>query len=131
MRTALERAHEALTERFDTEDPSAWRRKGRTTEFVTIGAPEGPAIELVNRGSRNQAVPPATDEGWGVLPPGNSAHLSVGELLQGGTANPPTRLTDQLEAYENFAYRPFPVGRRAVEANAERQEVLSGWLREE
>lgn len=127
VRTALERARETLTDRFETADPSEWKREPRATEFMAISAAEAPEIPLVNRGSWNQVVSLATSEGWGVLPPGNTGHLRFGELPGALTGDPPDRLTDQLGLYENFEYKPFPVEREAVEANTERHESLSVW----
>ncbi|WP_256685894.1 penicillin acylase family protein [Halococcus qingdaonensis] len=127
VQTALERARETLADRFGTGDPSAWRQEARTTGFMAISAAEGPEIELVNRGSWNQVVSLATGEGRGILPPGNSGHLRLGELPKAVVGDPPARLTDQLEPYESFEYKPFPIERSAVEANAERHESLSVW----
>lgn len=125
VQTALERARETLTDRFGAEDPSTWRQEARITEFMAISAANGPEIELVNRGSWNQIVSLATGEGRGILPPSNSGHLRLSELPKAVSGDPPARLTAQLELYEDFEYKPFPVKREAVETNAERQESLS------
>lgn len=125
VRTAVKRARNTLTDRFGTEDPNAWRMERRTTEFRAISAADGPAIDIVNRGSWNLLVSLATGTGRSVLPPGNSGHLSISELPGALKGSPPDRLTDQLELYERFEYKPFPVERSAVEANATHQDVLS------
>lgn len=129
VRTALRRARKTLADRFDTDDPTAWRLERRTTEFRAIGATEGPEIDLVNRGSWNQLVSLATGTGRSVLPPANSGHLSIGELPGTLQGSPPDRLTNQLGLYERFEYTPFPVERDAVVENAERRETLSVWRR--
>lgn len=129
VRTALERAQNTLTDRFDTDDPTAWRMESRTTGFREISAVDGPAIDLVNRGSWNLLVSLATGNGRSVLPPSNSGHLSIGELPGALKGSPPDRLTDQLGLYERFEYKPFPVEREAVVANAERRDNLPVWRR--
>ena len=80
------------------------------------------SLETSSRRSVHGAVAALDSVGWGSIRRivDERVHVLVSDSI-----------TDQLEAHENFAYKPFPVGRRAVEANAERQEVLSGWLREE
>ncbi|RRJ33574.1 penicillin acylase family protein [Halocatena pleomorpha] len=125
VRTAVERARNSLADRFGTDDPTAWRMDGRTTGFKTISAADGPEIGLVNRGSWNFLVSLDTGAGRSILPPGNSGHLSVGELIGTVRGSPPDRLTDQLELYERFEYKPFPVERAAVADNACHQDTLS------
>ncbi len=129
VRTAIERARNSLADRFGTDDPTAWRMERRTTGFKAISAADGPEIDLVNRGSWNFLVSLGTGAGRSVLAPGNSGHLSVGELFGTIRGSPPDRLTDQLELYERFEYKPFPVERAAVVANAERSGDLSVWRR--
>lgn len=129
VQTAIERAHNTLAERFGTDDPTAWRLEQRTTGFRAISAADGPEIDLVNRGSWNFLVSLATSTGRSVLPPGNSGHLSISELPRTVRGSPPDRLTDQLGLYERFEYKPFPVERTAVAANADRRDDLSVWRR--
>jgi hypothetical protein len=56
LRTAAARAHDALTERFGTGDPAAWRMDRPMTETSAMGAGQFPPFPLFDRGTWQHAV---------------------------------------------------------------------------
>lgn len=58
------------------------------------------------------------DEAGSVLPPSNTGHMGTWEVLGAQFGNEPDRLTQQLDRYVNFAFKPQPLVRDAVEAHA-------------
>lgn len=111
---AMERAADPLVDEYGEPAPRMPERKSR---FFPIGGGLPDEIDMTNRGSWNQlvAVGEGLDAARSVLPPGNSGHLSGPDLARTqGSGDEPARLTDQLELYRNFAYKPFPVTRDEV-----------------
>ena len=129
---ALVRAADRLSERFGTSYPGSWRLPAHRSEFRVLGAAAPDAVPMVNRGSYNFVVAlgpagePAT-AAESILPPSNSGHLPLSALVGTLRGNEPDRLTDQLDRYERFEYKPMPVERAAVERRASREKRL--WLR--
>ena len=129
---ALVRAADRLEERFGTSYPGSWRMPAHRSEFQVLGAAEADGIEMVNRGSYNFVVAlgpagePAT-AAESILPPSNSGHLPPAALVATIRGNEPDRLTDQLDRYEAFEYKPMPVTRERVEHHATTEKRL--WLR--
>jgi penicillin amidase len=122
---ALERACRELEARFDTDEPRCWRLPEHTSKFRSLGVGAREEIPMVNRGSWNQVVSLAPDgEAMGILPPGNSAHVSLRALPRVVFGRDPDRLTDQLERYVNFEYKPLPVTEREVDEAVVEEERL-------
>lgn len=122
---AMERAADALVDEYGDPAPQMPERKSR---FFPIGGGIPNEIDMTNRGSWNQLV--AIGEGLAgsksVLPPANSGHLSGSELARTqGAGDEPARLTDQLELYRNFSYKPFPVTDDQVERVTVRTDELT------
>lgn len=122
---ALERAYAKLESEFGTDDPRRWRLPEHTSKFRSLGAGLQEEIPMVNRGSWNQVVSLAPDgDAMGILPPGNSGHIPLGALpglVRGGE---PDRLTDQLDRYVDFEYKPLPVTEAAVDDAVVEEEKL-------
>lgn len=107
---ALERAREKLAAEFESDEPREWRRAEHTSKFRSLGAGEANDIPMVNRGSWNQVVALGErSDGQGILPPGNSGHVPLGKLPALVRGNEPDHLTDQLDRYVDFEYKPLPV----------------------
>ena len=119
LRDAMRTAAETLEDRYGTDDPSRWFRETvhTRTGFMAMGASEPDDMPMMNRGSWNQVVALGEDleESKGVLPPGNSGHVSLHELVPTALGHGPDRLTDQLDLYRRFDYKPLPVERDDVE----------------
>lgn len=121
FRTALSNAADRLEDRFDSDDPSEWRQAAGRSEFFPLGGAELDTVPMSNRASYQQAI--AIGEGEGserdlaksVLPPSNSGHMNTWELIAAQFGQEPSRLTDQLDLYANFDYKPHPITREAVE----------------
>ena len=121
LRAALRAAAARLEERFDSDDPGDWRMQARQSEFSPLGGTSPRRIPMTNRASYQQSV--AVGEGEGserdraksVLPPANTGHVNVWELVAAQFGHDPDRLTDQLETYVEFGYTPQPVTRDRVE----------------
>ena len=120
-RAALRRAGQELEERFESPDPSEWRLAARESEFTPLGAGASSAVPMSNRATYQQAIAmreSGADAG-SVLPPSNTGQLRFGELLGVQLLDTePDRLTDQLELYAEFGYKPHPVTREEVERHA-------------
>ncbi len=95
--------------------------QARQSEFSPLGGTSPRRIPMTNRASYQQSV--AVGEGEGserdraksVLPPANTGHVNVWELVAAQFGHDPDRLTDQLETYVEFGYTPQPVTRNRVE----------------
>jgi hypothetical protein len=132
IRVAIERAAGNLQERFDTADPSEWRIEARRTPFDLLGAAAPSDMPVTNRASYLLALEPAAEFDTeaptlgAALPPGNSGHLNGPELAATtlDPENEPDRLTNQLQLYVDYEYKPLPVGREAVETVATETETL-------
>ncbi|MFB6171395.1 MAG: penicillin acylase family protein [Haloarculaceae archaeon] len=124
---ALWRARDALADRFETDEPVAWRATEHTSKFRSLGAGVAEEIPMVNRGSWNQVVALGeAAEGRAVLPPGNSGHVPIRALPGLLRGREPAHLTDELDRYVNFEYRPLPVTaaeREAVDWTEQRLRV--------
>jgi len=137
LRDALRDAREALAERFDSPEVDDWHEPEHTLKFSPLGATEQVEIPMQARGSWNQVVDlsargrsadPAVmaDHSGGVLPPGNSGHISVDEFGRAqATGEEPDRLTNQLDRYANFEFKPLPVTREQVTAVTDSRTVLT------
>ena len=120
--TALSAAVADLSEAFDSTDPGDWRRDVHQSEFFPLGGASPNTIAISNRGSYQQSI--AIGDGDGpehhaarsVLPPGNSAHVDIWELVSAQIGAEPDRLTDQLDIYAQFDYKPHALTREAVES---------------
>jgi len=137
LRAALRDARAALTERFGSADVDDWHEPEHTLKFAPLGATEQEEIPMQARGSWNQVVD-LSDRGrsadpavmrrhsGGALPPGNSGQLSVDEFARAqATGEEPGRLTDQLDLYAGFEFKPLPVTREQVEAVTTRTTLLT------
>lgn len=124
IREAMRRAAETLEERFDSANPADWRLEARESEFTPLGAANPDRIPMTNRASFQQsiAIGEGPDASKSVLPPGNSGHQNLAELPGTLTGDEPDRLTDQLELYANFAYKPHPV----TDEGIDRETVSTG-----
>jgi hypothetical protein len=135
IREALAEAADALTERFETDDPSEWLEPTHKSRFLSLGASQQTAMDMRNRASYNQVM---DADGWqsddeatwttaarDVFPPGNNGVITPAELAeQQATGEEPDRLTDQQELYENNEYKPHPVTRTQVEATTVSQQTI-------
>jgi len=141
IESALAAAAEALSERFDSDDPADWLAPTHKSRFVPLGATQGVAIDMRNRASYNQALDVdgwlSDDEGtWqdaagDVMPPSNDGVITADELAQtGATGEEPDRLTDQLDLYVNNEYKPHPATRAQVEQVAVERTTLQAVPRE-
>lgn len=113
---AMEQAADDLLEAYGEPAPQIPVRKSR---FFPIGGGIPDEIEMSNRGSWNQlvAIGQGLEASRSVLPPANSGHLSGPELAATqGPGEEPDRVTDQLDLYRSFAYKPFPVTDEQVES---------------
>ena len=125
LRAALQAAAERLTERFGTDDPGEWRMESRESSFSPLGGANKNRIPMTNRASYQQSVAVGAGEGGerdcakSVLPPSNTGHLNLWELVAAQFGHEPGRLTDQLDTYTRFGYSPNPVTRDRVEEHTE------------
>jgi penicillin amidase len=127
LREALRRAAITLEERYGSVDPADWQLDVRQCTFRSLGASLRTTIEMINRASYNQAI--TMDDGLDgskhVLPPSNTGHLSLGDVLATRiTGDEPDRLTDQLDEYVHFEYVPHPYTREQVERLAVEERTL-------
>lgn len=115
--TLVESLRAALMElaaQFGTTDMTQWLTPKITTRFSATSAADilyGPTVmEYENRGSFNELLELGpTITGRIVVPPGNSAHITLGDPE-------PAHLRDQLPLYEGFQYHPFPFAQADLEA---------------
>jgi penicillin amidase len=135
IREALAETADALSERFETDDPSEWLEPTHKSRFLSLGASQRTEMDMRNRASYNQVL---DADGWqsddeatwqatarDVFPPGNNGVITPAELAQQqATGEEPDRLTDQQELYEDNEYKPHPVTRTQVEATAVSQQTL-------
>ncbi|PSQ36837.1 hypothetical protein BRD11_00890 [Halobacteriales archaeon SW_12_69_24] len=135
IREALAETADALTERFGTDDPSAWLEPTHKSRFLSLGASQQTQMDMRNRASYNQVLDAggwqSDDEAtWtavarDVFPPGNNGVITPAELAeQQATGEEPDRLTDQQELYETNRYKAHPVTRKQVEATTVSQKTL-------
>jgi hypothetical protein len=119
IRDAMQNAAEMLEERFEDSQPKTWRLPTRHSAFTSLGATPTLEIPMSNRASyailfeMNAGI-----EGAGAtLPPGNSGHINVPELLltTADSENEPDRITNQMSLYQTYEYKPLPVTRQEVE----------------
>lgn len=121
LRETMTAAADRLEERFDSADPGDWRMSARQSEFAPLGGTNPVSVPMTNRASYQQSV--AVGEGEGaerdraksVLPPANTGHVNLWELMAAQFGHEPGRLSDQLDTYAEFAYTPHPVTREGVE----------------
>jgi penicillin amidase len=120
VRAALADARDELVDRFGTVDPSTWQLPRYSSTFSALGATPTEAIPMSNRASYMQAI--AAGEGLDgagdALPPGNSGHVNAAELVAAQAGRGPEHLTDQLELYANYEYKPHPHTREEVAETA-------------
>ena len=120
LRGAMADAAEVLQPRYGSDSPAEWRLENRVSEFFPLGGGSVSTIPMSNRPSYARVIglgadaPPARS----VLPPANSGHLNTWEVLKTLITEEPGRLTDQLDLYADFEYKPHPVAREGVEARA-------------
>jgi len=81
---------------------------------------------MSNRASYMQAITAGDGmAGAGdVLPPGNSGHVNVPELAASQAGRGPEGLTDQLELYANYDYKPHPHAPEEVAAVAVKSRMI-------
>lgn len=129
IREAMRSAAETLTERFGTDDPSAWRRGAHRSRFTPLGGAPADEIPMSNRSSYPIVfeMDAGIENAGATLPPGNSGHLNGVELAAttADRSNEPDRLTDQLGLYENYEYKPMPVTAAEVDSVAVARETLT------
>ena len=126
---ALYAARETLRDRFGTDDPAEWRLEQQYDSFGPLGVGVVERIPEVNRGSWNHVVAlgQGLDQSRGVLPPGNSGYITPEEferMREEGPQAEPDRLSDQLEMYAAFEYKPLPITRDQIESVAESTTAL-------
>jgi penicillin amidase len=125
IRKAMQRAADTLEERYGSPDPADWLLENRQSEFSPLGAANADRVPMTNRSSFPQSYVVGEGlENGASLPPSNSGHQNVVELLGTLAGNEPDRLTNQLDLYENFEYKPLPLAREGVEERATAQETL-------
>jgi penicillin G amidase len=106
--TALKQALEELEKQMGS-DVSSWLTPVRSVTFSRLGALPSPRMHYMNRGTynhiaempggkKNASNPP---HAVSVIPPGQSGFVSMTNM-----ANPP-HVTDQLDLYENWTYKPM------------------------
>ena len=131
LRESLSAAADRLSERFDSDEPSDWRRDVHKSEFFPLGGAALDTITISNRSSYQQSVAigqgagAERDAGESVLPPSNTAHLDIWELVETQLGEEPDRLTDQLDIYAQFDYKPNPVTREAVEQRVDDERSIN------
>jgi acyl-homoserine lactone acylase PvdQ len=124
LRETLRAAADRLTERFGSDDPGDWRMEHRESSFSPLGGTNPKLIPMTNRASYQQSVAvgegegPERDRAKSVLPPANTGHVNLWELIASQFGREPDRLTDQLDTYANFEYSPHPITRERVEERA-------------
>jgi acyl-homoserine lactone acylase PvdQ len=122
LREALTAAADRLTDRFGEEDPGEWRMPARQSEFAPLGGTNPVSVPMTNRASYQQSVAVGQGEGGerdrakSVLPPANTGHVNLWELLAAQFGHEPDRLTAQVDTYAEFGYTPSPTTRERVEA---------------
>ena len=126
---ALSAAQDSLETQFESEDPADWRLEQQLDDFSPFGVAFPNEIPIVNRGSWNHVVAPGEglDGAMGVLPPGNSGYVTLAEFMQMEEEGPdaePDRLSDQVEMFADFEYKPMPVTREQVESVEEHRDIL-------
>jgi acyl-homoserine lactone acylase PvdQ len=128
IRASLREAAAALEDRFDSPNPAEWTRKPHQSTFFTIGQVTGSEIDMVNRGTWIQvlAMGQGLDGAKGVIPPSNDGHVNTADLVNGRLldGDEPDRLTNQLELYRNFEYKPFPLMESEVDSVSVDDETL-------
>ncbi|QLD87905.1 penicillin acylase family protein [Natronomonas salina] len=126
IRKAMQRAAATLEERYDSDDPSDWLLENRQIEFSPLGASNPDRLPMSNRSSYQQSVVigEGLEHSGSVLPPSNSGHQNAAELVATQAGEEPDRLTDQLDVYANFDYKPHPVTREQVEERAVESETI-------
>jgi len=135
IREALATTADALSERFETDDPSEWLEPTHKSRFLSLGASQRTEMDMRNRASYNQVLdadgwqsddePTWTATARDVFPPGNNGVITPAELAeQQATGEEPDRLTDQQELYENNEYKPHPVTRTQVEATTVSRQTI-------
>jgi penicillin amidase len=130
LRETMRAAADRLGEQFGTDDPSEWRMSARESTFSPLGGTSAERIPMTNRASYQQSVAVGAGEGSerdrakSVLPPANTGHVNLWELLAAQFGHGPDRLTEQLEPYTEFGYTPHPVTRKRVaELTVERTHI--------
>lgn len=126
IRKAMQRAAATLEDRYGSDDPADWLLENRESEFSPLGASNPSRIPMSNRSSFQQSVVigEGLDDSRSVLPPSNSGHQSIDELPLTLAGNEPDRLTNQLDLYANFDYKPHPITRKQVESRAVEQKTV-------
>ncbi len=120
LEAALRATADQLEERFGTADPGEWRLPVRRSEFSPLGGATPDLIPMTNRASYQQSIAvgagegPERDRAKSVLPPANTGHVDLWELLATQLGHEPDRLTDQLDRYTAFEYKPHPITRGRV-----------------
>lgn len=119
IREAMGRAAETLEARYGSSDPADWLLENRQSEFSPLGAATPSRVPMTNRSS----FPQSTVVGEGLsngatLPPSNSGHQNAVELLGTLSGDEPDRLTDQLDLYANYEYKPLALARPNVETRS-------------
>jgi hypothetical protein len=85
---------------------------------------------MTNRASYQQSI--AVGEGEGaerdraksVMPPANTGHVNLWELMASQFGHEPDRLTDQLDTYAEFSYSPHLITRERIEDRAVEQNHI-------
>ncbi|MCY4729041.1 hypothetical protein KY092_00550 [Natronomonas gomsonensis] len=126
IRKAMQRAADTLSERYGSDDPADWLLENRQSEFAPLGAANPSRIPMSNRSSFQQSIVigEGLDDSKSVLPPSNSGHQSIDELPLTLAGDEPDRLTNQLDLYVNFDYKPHPITREQVESQAVEQKTV-------
>ena len=126
IREAMRRAASTLEARYDSEDPGEWLLENRESQFTPLGAANPDRIPMSNRASFQQSIVigRGLEHSRSVLPPSNSGHQTVVELPGTLAGEEPDRLTNQLDRYADFEYKPHPISREDVESVAVSAETL-------
>jgi acyl-homoserine lactone acylase PvdQ len=130
LRESLRAAADQLAERFGSDDPGEWRMPARESSFSPLGGTNEKRIPMTNRASYQQSI--AVGEGEGaerdraksVMPPANTGHVNLWELMASQFGHEPDRLTDQLDTYAEFSYSPHLITRERIEDRAVEQNHI-------
>jgi hypothetical protein len=130
LRETMRAAADRLTHRFGSSDPADWRLENRQSSFSPLGGTSSELIPMTNRASFQQSI--AIGQGSGserdlaksILPPANTGHVNLWELIASQFGVEPDRLTSQLDRYSNFGYTPHPISRNRVTERADESTRL-------
>jgi acyl-homoserine lactone acylase PvdQ len=108
VESAVARTLTRLRFEFGTADMRRWLRPVPTVAFAALGAVAPPPIRGFDHGTYSQIVDPRAEVGRYILPPGNAAADSAGDIALGQLGRFPDHFADQREIYERYGFIDMP-----------------------